>query len=55
VLEPAVQILRSTPADDLEPAAILLFAGTSGFASVLEKWTGEVSKAPNRNALKAVT
>ncbi|MCZ7537267.1 MAG: hypothetical protein M5T61_16070 [Acidimicrobiia bacterium] len=52
--ETAVRLLRTTPADDLEPATILLFAGTSGFDAVIEKWTGEATKAPIRNALKTL-
>lgn len=50
----AVQVLRSVPADDLEPATILLFSGLDGFDGVVEKWTAEVTKVPNRNALNAI-
>lgn len=50
----AVQVLRSVPADDLEPATILLFSGLDGFQAVVEKWTAEVTKVPNRNALNAI-
>lgn len=50
----AVQVLRSVPADDLEPATILLFSGLDGFHAVVEKWTAEVTKVPNRNALNAI-
>lgn len=53
-LAAAVQVLRSVPADDLEPATILLFSGLDGFQAVVEKWTAEVTRAPNRNALKTV-
>lgn len=53
-LEAAVQVLRSVPADDLEPATILLFSGLAGFQAVVEKWTAEVTKVPNRNALDAI-
>lgn len=50
----AVRVLRSVPADDLEPATILLFSGLDGFLAVVEKWTAEVTKVPNRNALNAI-
>ncbi len=50
----AVQVLRSVPADDLEPATVLLFSGLDGFQAVVEKWTAEVTKVPNRNALNAI-
>lgn len=50
----AVQVLRSVPADDLEPATILLFSGLDGFQAVVEKWTAEVTRVPNRNALKTI-
>lgn len=53
-MEAAVRLLRTTPADELEPATILLFGGTSGFEAVIEKWTGEATKTPNRNALKTL-
>lgn len=51
----AVRVLRSVPADDLEPATILLFSGRDGFQAVVEKWTAEVTKVPNRNALNAIS
>lgn len=50
----AVQILRSVPADDLEPATILLFSGLDGFQAVVEKWTAEVTRVPSRNALQTI-
>lgn len=50
----AAQVLRSIPADDLEPATVLLFSGVGGFEAVIEKWSAEATRPPNRNALKTL-